>query len=219
MTNTTTLENWWIDLSKQYRNYMGSGYDFIEYLDKTVQESNQTEKIELVNFLTQKAINQEDGYAIALAVLEKYATNESLELIMTKAKQIDFADQKIIYYLNVIGKRGTEKHKQILTDFLLIGPLNKNHSFVQWSVYPNFPDLFAKAYSKYLIETDYKEWTGSGIVQAFMTDPKAVELVKHFLEVNNIKVWQYLKNDLQQELTKDFGDKTKKKEIATLIRS
>lgn len=55
MTDNIPIENWWTGLSKQYRNYMGSGYDFlIEYLDKTIQQSSQTEKIEIINFLTKK---------------------------------------------------------------------------------------------------------------------------------------------------------------------
>ena len=198
---------------------MGSGYDFIDFLDKQIQQSEQTEKFEFIDFLTQKAINQEDDYSVAFSLLEKYCTDDCLELIFEKAKQMDFADQKLIYYLRVIGKRGSEKHKQLLTDYLLSDKLNSNHSFVQWSVYPNYPDLFAKAYSKYLIETDYKEWTGSAIVQSFMTHPKAAELVKHILEVNNQKVWKNFKNDLQQELTKGFWNETNKKEIATIICS
>jgi hypothetical protein len=198
---------------------MGADFDFIEFLDKQIQQSEQDEKIEFIDFLTQKAINQEDDYSIAFSLLEKYCTDDCLELIFKKAQAMDLADQKIIYYLNVIGKRGTEKHKKLLSDFLLSDKLNENHSFVQWSVYPKFPDLFAKAYSKYLIETDYKVWTGSAIVQAFMTHPNAVELVKDYLEVNNKKVWTHFKNDLQQELTKDFWNKTNKKEIATIICS
>jgi hypothetical protein len=198
---------------------MGADFDFIEFLDKQIQQSEQTEKIEFIDFLTQKAINQEDDYSIAFSLLEKYCTDNSLELIFEKAKRMDFADQKIIYYLNVIGKRGAEKHKQLLTDYLLSDKLNENHSFVHWSVYPKFPDLFAKAYSKYLVETDYKEWTGSAIVQAFMTHPKAAELVKHYLVVNNKKVWTFFKNDLQKELTKEFWDKTNKNEIAKIICS
>ena len=219
MTEYDKIQSWWTAQSKRYRNYMGSGYDFIEFLDKQIQQSDEEEKIEFINFLTQKAINEEDDYVTALAVLEKHCTDDCLELLFEKAKQIDFADQKIIYFLNVIGKRGTEKHKPLLTDYLLSDKLNQNHSFVHWSVYPNFPDLFAKAYSKYLIETDYKLWKGSAIVQAFMTHPKAVELVKHFLQVNNKKVWTYFKNDLQEELTKDFWNKANKKEISTIICS
>ena len=219
MTDYTTIQNWWTIQSKRYRNYMGADFDFIEFLDKQIQQSEQDEKIEFIDFLTQKAINQKDDYSIAFSLLEKYCTDDCLELIFEKAQAMDLADQKIIYYLNVIGKRGTEKHKKLLTDFLLSDKLNENHTFVHWSVYPKFPDLFAKAYSKYLIETDYKVWTGSAIVQAFMTHPKAVELVKDYLEVNNKKVWTHFKNDLQQELTKDFWNKTNKKEIATIICS
>ena len=219
MTGYYKIESWWTIQSKRYRNYMGSGYDFIEFLDKQIQQSEENEKTEFVNFLTQKAINQDEDYAIAFSLLEKFCTDNCLELIFKKAQQINFADQNIIYYLNVLGKRGTEKHKQLLADYLLSDKLNENHSFVHWSLYPNFPDLFAKAYSKYLIETDYKKWTGSAIVQAFMTHPKALELVKQFLEVNNKKVWTHFKNDLQQELTKDFWNKTNKKEIATIICS
>jgi hypothetical protein len=219
MTDYTTIQNWWTIQSKRYRNYMGSGYDFIVFLGKQIQQSEQDEKIEFIDFLTQKAINQEEDYAIAFSLLEKYCTDKCLELIFEKAQTIDFADQNIIYYLNVIGKRGNEKHKQLLTEYVLSDKLNENQSFVHWSLYPNFPDLFAKAYSKYLIETDYKVWTGSAVVQSFMTHPKAVTLMKDYLEVNNKKVWTYFKNDLRQELTKDFWNKTNKKEIATIIYS
>ena len=196
---------------------MGSGYDLIEHLDKAITRSGQTEKKETVDFLTQTAIRQETGYEIALAVLEKHCTPDNLELIFEKAKTFDLADQKITAYLNVLGHKGKQEHRQLLEDFLLSKQINDNHSFVQWSTYPNFPDLFVKAYSKYLIETPYKEWTGSAIVQSFMSTPKALELLKEYLENENNKVWQNFKSDLQTELTKDFWDKTNKTEITRII--
>lgn len=217
MDENITIENWWTDLQKKYRNYMGSGYDFIDHVDKTITLSGGTEKKETIDFLTQTAIRQDSGYEIALAVLEKYCTPENLELIFEKAKTFKLTDQKITPYLNVIGHKGKHEHRQLLESFLLSKQLNGNHTFVQWSTYPNFPDLFVRAYSKYLIETDYKEWTGSGIVQSFMSNPKALELLKKYLEVENISVWRKFKNDLQTELTKDFWDKTNKTEISRII--
>jgi hypothetical protein len=217
MDENITIENWWTDLLKKYRNYMGSGYDLIDHIDKTIIRSGETEKKETIDFLTQTAIRQESGYEIALAVLEKYCTTDNLELIFEKARTFKLTDQQITAYLNVIGHKGKQEHIQLLEDFLLSKQLNDNHSFVQWSTYPNFPDLFARAYSKYLIETDYKEWTGSGIVQSFMSNPKALELVKKYLEAENNNVWRKFKTDLQTELTKDFWDKTNKTEIARII--
>jgi hypothetical protein len=196
---------------------MGSGYDFIDHVEKTITRSGQTEKKETIDFLTQTAIRQESGYEIALAVLEKYCTPDNLELIFEKAKTFKLADQKITAFLKVIGHKGKQEHRQLLEDFFLSKQLNENHSFVQWSTYPNFHDLFVRAYSKYLIETDYKEWTGSCIVQSFMSDPKALELLKEYLEAENNNVWRKFKNDLQTELTKDFWDKTNMTEIARII--
>jgi hypothetical protein len=217
MDDNISIENWWTDLLKKYRNYMGSGYDLIEHLNKTITDCGETEKKETIDFLTQKAITEHNGSEIALAVLEYHCTPDNLELIFEKAKTFNLADQKITGYLRVIGQKGKQPHKQLLEDFLLSNQLNNNHSFVQWSTFPNFPDLFVKAYSKYLIETDYKEWTGSAIVQSFMSTPKALELLKKYLEKENKSVWRNFKNDLQTELTKDFWDKTNKTEIARII--
>lgn len=217
MVDNISIKNWWTDLLKKYSNYMGSGYDLIEHLDKLIFNSNQPEKKEFIDFLTQTAIRQESGYEIALAVLEKHCTPDNLELIFKKAQTFNFADQRITSFLRVVGRNGNQAHRKILEDFLLSKKININHSFVQWSTFPNFPDLFVKAYSKYLIETDYKEWTGSAIVQSFMSKPKAIELLKEYLEIENSKVWENFKNDLQNELTKDFWEKTNKAEIAQII--
>lgn len=138
-------------------------------------------------------------------------------MIFEKAKTFKLTDQKITAYLKVLGHKGNHEHRQLLEDFLLSKQLNDNHSFVQWSTYPNFPDLFVKAYSKYLIETDYKEWTGSGIVQSFMSNLKALDLLKKYLEIKNNNVWKKFRNDLKTELTKDFWDKANKEEIARII--
>lgn len=217
MVDNISQKNWWTDLLKKYSNYMGSGYDLIEHLDKLIFNSNQPEKKEIIDFLTQIAIEIESGYEIALAVLEKHCTPDNLELIFKKAQTFNFADQRITAYLRVIGYNGKQTHKQILEDFLLSKKINRNHSFVQWSTFPNFSDLFAKAYSKYLIETDYKEWTGSAIVQSFMLEPKALELLKEYLEIKDNQVWVNFKNDLLTELTKDFWKKTHKAEIAQIL--
>jgi hypothetical protein len=217
MADNITIEDWWVDLQKKYRNYMGSGYDFIDHLDKAIIRSSDEEKKETIDFLTQTAIKQENGYEVALAVLEKYCTSDNLELIFEKAKTFKLTDQKITAYLKVIGHKGKNEHRQLLEDFLLSKKLNENHAFVQWSTFPNFPDLFVRAYSKYLIETDYKEWTGSGIVQSFFPTPRALELLKKYLEKENNSVWKKFKNDLNTELTRDFWDKAKKAEVSRII--
>lgn len=45
---------------------MGSGYDFIDHVDKTITRSGETEKKETIDFLTQTAIRQESGYEMHL---------------------------------------------------------------------------------------------------------------------------------------------------------
>lgn len=215
--NNSIKKNWWNDLLKGNRNNKVEYYELVEHLDKILQLRQQAEKTEIINFLTKEATAFSNGYAIAFAVLEKYATEDIVDLIFQSAKSIDLNDQRIIYPLKVLGKKGDQKHRQLLESFLLSNKLNENHSFVHWSTYPKFPDLFAKAYSKYLIETDYKEWTGSAVVQSFMTNAKALELLKKYLEKKNNNVWQNLKNDLQIELTKDLWDKANKTEIERLI--
>ena len=98
---------------------MGSGYDFIDHVDKIIRRCGEEEKKETIDFLTQTAIRQESGYGIALAVLENHCTPDNLELIFEKAKTFKLTDQKITAYLNVVGHRGKQKHKQLLEDFLL----------------------------------------------------------------------------------------------------
>jgi len=66
MDENITIENWWTDLQKKYRNYMGSGYDFIDHVDKTITRSGGTEKKETIDFLTQTAIRQDSGMKLRL---------------------------------------------------------------------------------------------------------------------------------------------------------
>lgn len=217
MTQNIAIDDWWNDLLKKYRGYMGAGYDLLDHLDKTLKRCGEQERTEIIDFLTRKATQKDDDFGIALGVLENHCSPDNLELVFEKAKTIDLADIEITYYLRVIGKQGKDKHIGLLEDFLLSSKLNPNHSFVHWSTYPNFPNLFAKAYTKYLTETDYNDWTESAIVQAFMNEPDALGILRDNLEKENEKVWRQLKNDLEKELTKDLWDKDSKKRIKKII--
>jgi hypothetical protein len=213
MTKNLTIEDWWNDVLKKHSGYMGAGYDLIDHLNKTIENCGEEERKEITDFLTQKATKKDDDFAIALEVLANYCPQNNLELLITKAKTIDFSNQDIIYYLRVIGKQGERKHTELLEKFLLGPILNANHSFVHWSTYPKFPNLFSKSYAKYLIQTDYKEWTGTAIVQAFMNEPDALHPLRELLEKENPKVWKRLRRDLKKELSKDLWNQEQKKKI------
>lgn len=217
MTQNITIEDWWNDLLQKYRGFMGAGYDLQEHLDKTIKECGEQERAEIIDFLTKKATQKGDDFGIALGVLKNHCSPDNLELIFKKAKTLDLTDNDIIYYLRVLGKQGKSEHKGLLEDFLLSPKINPNHSFVQWSTYPNFPDLFARAYIKYLTETDYNEWKESAIVQAFMDEPKALEILQKNLEKENMTIWRQLKSNLKKELSKDIWEKQAKENINKII--
>mgnify|MGYP006200771493 FL=1 len=81
MTDRNDIEIWWTDLLKKYQGYMGSGYDLIEYLDKFLGNLDQADRQTVIEFLTDKAINFADGYAIAYSTLEKHSNETSLDKI------------------------------------------------------------------------------------------------------------------------------------------
>jgi len=217
MTDRNDIEIWWTDLLKKYQGYMGSGYDLIEYLDKFVGTLDQEDRQTTIEFLTDKAINFSDGYAIAFSTLEKHCNETCLDKIYKCAQTIDFNDEKIIYLIDVLGKQGSDNHRQLLEKFLLPDKLNEFETFVQWSLYPKFPDLFVKSYSKYLRLTDYKEWTGSWVTQSFMYEPTALGLLKDPLEHTDKKTWDYVLKDIKTALTSDIWTEQQKSEVRKII--
>jgi hypothetical protein len=217
MTDRNDIEIWWTDLLKKYQGYMGSGYDLIEYLDRFLENLDQVDRQTTIDFLTDKAINFSDGYAIAFSTLEKHCNQNCLDKIYKCAQTVDFNDEKIIYPIRVLGKKGLDNHRQLLDKFFLPDKLNKFETFVQWSLYPKFPDLFVKTYSKYLRLTDYKQWTGSGIIQSFMYEPSAFGLLKDHLLKTDKETWNYVSKDIKIELTKNVWTEEQKTEIEKII--
>jgi hypothetical protein len=196
---------------------MGSGYDLIEYLDKFLVNLDQVDRQTTIEFLTHKAINFADGYAIAYSTLEKHCNETSLDKIYKCAQTVDFNDEKIIYPIRVLGKQGSDIHRQFLDKFFSPDKLNEFETFVQWSLYPKFPDLFVKTYSKYLRLTDYKKWTGSGITQSFINEPEALGLLKHYLEQTDKKTWDNVLRDIMTALTTDIWTEKQKSEVRRII--
>ncbi|MBO6537266.1 MAG: hypothetical protein JJ966_13670 [Balneolaceae bacterium] len=217
MKKHKSINEWWNNLLKENRRYWGAGYDLIDNLNKSIEQFEEIEKTETINFLTKKAIQKDKDFAIALCVLENHCSPSNLELIFNKAKTFDLLDRDIIYYLRVLGKHGNERHKELLENFLLSKNLNPNHSSVIWATYPNFPDLFAKAYTKYLTETNISEWAGSLIVSAFMEEPGALRLLLNNLKKENLFVFESFKTNLKKEFLKNCWDKSSKEKVRKLI--
>ena len=217
MTDRNYIEIWWTDLLKKYQDYMGSGYDLIDYLDKFLANLDQADRQTTIEFLTDKAINFADGYAIAYSTLEKHCNETCLDKIYKCAQTVDFNDEKIIYPIGVLGKQGSDNHRQFLDNFFSPYKLNDFETFVQWSLYPKFPDLFVKTYSKYLRLTDYKQWTGSGITQSFMYEPAALGLLKSHLERTDRNTWDKVLRDIKTALTTDIWSESEKLEVKKVI--
>ena len=217
MTDRNDIEIWWTDLLKKYQGYMGSGYDLIDYLDKFLGILDQADRQTTIEFITDKAINFADGYAIAYSTLEKHCNETCLDKIYKCAQTVDFNNEKIIYPIRVLGKQGSDIHRQFLDKFYSPDKLNEFETFVQWSLYPKFPDLFVKTYSKYLRLTDYREWTGSGITQSFMYEPNALELLKDHLEQTDKKTLNYVLKDIKADLKKNIWTEEQKTKVKKII--
>jgi hypothetical protein len=217
MTDRNDIEIWWTDLLKKYQGYMGSGYDLIEYLDKFVRTLDQADRQTTIEFLTDKAINFADGYAIAYSTLEKHCNETCLDKIYKCAQTVHFNDEKIIYPIGVLGKQGSDSHRQFLDKFFSPDKLNEFETFVQWSLYPKYPDLFVKTYSKYLRLTDYRKWKGSGITQSFMYEPAALGLLKSHLERTDRNTWDKVLRDIKTALTTDIWSESEKSEVKKVI--
>jgi len=217
MTDRNDIEIWWTDLLKKYQGYMGSGYDLIEYLDKFVGTLDQADRQTTIEFLIDKAINFTDGYAIAFSTLEKHCNETCLDKIYKCAQTIDFNDEKIIYPIGVLCKQGSDKHRKLLDEFFTAEKLNELETFVHWSLYPKYPDLFIRTYAKYLRLTDYNQWTGSGVTQSFMYEPAALGLLKDHLEQKDKKTWDYVLKDIKNALTTDIWTEKQKTEVRKII--
>jgi len=217
MTDRNDIEIWWTGLLKKYQGYMGSGYDLIEYLDSFAGTLDQVDRQTIIEFLTDKATNFSDGYAIAFSTLEKHCNETCLDKIYKFAQTINFNDEKIIYPIGVLGKQGSDNHRQFLDKFLSSDKLNEFETFVQWSLYPKFPDLFVRTYSKYLRLTDYQQWKGSGVTQSFMYEPVALGLLRDDLEQADKITWDYVLKDIKTALTMDIWTEEQKMEVRKVI--
>lgn len=188
MTDKKQIEDWWNETLKEQKSYMGSGHDLIGKLNTKFSACSDQEKELFSDILTSIAESKDEEFVFALVVLENYCKGESLDKVYNKTKTFDTHDDDIIHYLRVIGQQGKSERKDILEEFLLCPELNPNHSSVQWQTFPNFKDVFAKAYSNYLVETNYDEWKVSAIVSAFMDSPEALIELKNVLENQNSSV-------------------------------
>jgi hypothetical protein len=208
---------WWNTLLIKYQNYWSAGEDFGEYLINLITNSEELERLQLIDFLTQIALNQTKGHQVALFVLEKHCNSKNLELLYQKAKYLELDNPILPYYLRVIALNGQEKHKDLLESFFFSIELNIAHSFVRWATFPNYPDVFVKAYTQYLTKTNYQEWIGTAVTQSFFHNPNALVLVKECLQIDYPFTWLQLKKDLQTQLKENYLEENLKFEINRII--
>ena len=214
MAKNESMKLWWANLAKEQTV---DKFDMAEDANRLIEKSDEKGKKEIIEYLTRVAVEKKEDYAIALKVLETHCTPRCLRAIYEKARSLNPARSDIADYLRVLGQQGAKEYRHLLEDYLLNGPLNENHQIVQWSTYPKFPKLFAKAYSRFLIETNYKRWTGSAIVEAFMDCPEALKVLKAYLEKKNKDVWLKLRADLQEKIKSEIWDKECNRRIEAIL--
>lgn len=192
------FEHWWSDFLAECEGHRDP-YLSIEALRRYIAGLSDEKRTEFERCLVDLIYGQQAGAGVALGALERAALPETHEALAELARQASPTSADLREgALRALARSDLPQSIALLEDYLLHEPIGRNWSSVPWSLWPQTPVLFCRAWSRFFSERPAESWRGSAIVQAFLTEPPAVRLLRQALQAENPTAWAQFQAALVQ---------------------
>jgi hypothetical protein len=170
-------------------------------LRRKLQRVKAANRPEFVRRLLEKLLQRHHAYGVALFVLEGITDPAHLDdiadnLLPLPGPQSDDEESHLSDLIRILAAANKDSLLPVVEEYLLNREIGPHWPSVPWAVWPHWKRLFGKAWHRFFKQHDPNDWKGTLIIKSFLTEPEAVRVIKHSLEVDSPDNWKPLRESL-----------------------
>lgn len=209
---------WWSSLMAQWGK-RESGNVSIVSGRRLFEQACDEEKQLLVVGLVEHVLAQQRQWSVAAGILEGLASDSDLEKIEVLAGRLanyhtHSEESEFVDLLRVLAK-GDKRFHGPIAEYQKRSPLPLYYSSLQWAFWPQHPQEFVNAYSRFLEEEPADRWSGTAIVQSFVSRPDALRALRDACA--DARWWPAFESSLREQLTRPWVAQSQKDEVETVL--
>ena len=223
--DTTQLEfpEWWEDwLQKGHERE--ELHAALERLFRFVDLLPPKKRHAFASELTDLACRQGKAWHIALAALERLAERDDfkrLSLVATALPAVHPPHPLVDYRIGVLRVLAKDTSGEFLgaVDAYCDGEVDAWFTSVAWALWPHHKERFATCHARYFIETPQSRWSGTAVIQAFVTRPQALECLRNRLVNKHPATWNAVRTEVLAACSGSWVDAEQANEIRRVCGS
>jgi hypothetical protein len=195
----TSFDKWWEHFLSQMS--LEEPHESARRLRRKLQRVKVAERPAFVRKLLDKLLRRHRAYGVALLVLEGITDPAHLEdiadcLVPLPGPQSDDEESHLSDLIRILAAANRDSLLPAVEEYLLHRDIGPHWPSVPWAVWPHRKRLFGKAWLRFFTQRDPSDWKETLIIKSFLTEPEAVRVVKHALEVDSPNSWRPLRESL-----------------------
>jgi hypothetical protein len=220
--NTTQLEfaDWWEDWL-QNGHEREEFHDALERLFRFVDLLPPVKRDAFASELTGLACRQGKAWHIALGALERLAGRDAFERLSRVAIALPAVHPPhplVDYRIGILRVLGKDASGEFLgpVDAYCAGEVDSWFTSVAWALWPHHKERFARCHARYFIETPQPRWSGTAVIQAFLTRPQALGWLRNRLISEHPATWNAVRTEVLAACSGTWTDDEQANEIRRL---
>jgi len=190
------FEIWWNGFTHRARD--AGSYEIAERLRGKLRRTRVADRAGFLCDLWEVLLQRRHDYGVALFLLDALTDAESLHELALKLSplpELQNPDEEahLADLMRVLAAAGGPGLLRPVTEYLLDRSMSPEWTTVPWALWPHQKELFARAWQRYLRETQPADWNDGSIVKSFLAEPDAVRIVRSKVAPEHPEHWDTLR--------------------------
>ena len=191
-----SFDTWWSGFER--RACDAGPHETAERLRGKLRRTRVAERPGFLCDLWQVLLQQRRDYGVALFLLDALTDADclhelALRLCPLPGLQSPDEEAHLADLMRVLAAANDPDLLLPVTQYLLERPMSPEWTTVPWALWPHQKELFARAWQRYLRETQPADWHDGLIVKSFLAEPDAVRLVRSKVALEHPEHWDTLR--------------------------
>ncbi len=202
---SASYESWWREFVAGLRE-RGDAYEAAARLRRRLQALPPDERGPQAAMALHSLLVDQRAYGVALFLLEGLTDRSLLRTIASALESPpercwDEEESYLADLIRLLAAANDELLVIPVRGYLLERRIDPHWSTVPWALWPHERELFARAWTRFFVETKPAEWAGSLVVRPFLGEADAIVLVGDRLGDTAPTRW----NEFRDALTRQAG--------------
>ncbi len=197
--NSKRFDIWWDGFQRRVADE--EPFEIANRLRRKLCRTRVTEREEFLRRLWGVLLQRRRAYGVALFLLEGVKDLAQLRQLARKLMplpglQARDEESHLADLLRLLAAADVPTLLPPVEAYLLERPIGPYWATVPWALWPHQKELFARAWQRYLCETQPSDWNAALIIDSFLTEPEAVSLVRTMVAAVRPESWEFLRQAL-----------------------